>query len=94
MYPTDALQDELWELSGWPRPYTLGYLLRKLSRSVEGSEEIVLEPSWDGKGWNARYPADRNIASRFGDTPEDATAKLAIELFKQGVLTKELEKIV
>lgn len=86
---------ELYELSGWgtakegdvwtdasghPR-YELGYLLRKLPN-----------------GTNVMYNNERSAASYevpigelylYGKTPEDAACKLAIELLKKGVLTKE-----
>lgn len=52
--------------------------------------------SWDDKytfeGWRAAYLKTKNqngyMVER-ADTPEDAAAKLAIELFKQGVLTRD-----
>lgn len=85
----------LYELSGWePSPgvtkgdnhwpaYNLGYLLRKLPEQVE------LKSYFDGS-WDCRHiDTDEawGVNGRMnGDTPEDATAKLAIELFKQGIL--------
>jgi hypothetical protein len=40
-------------------------------------------------GWEASYRDEDVFAHRaIADTPEDALAKLAIELFKQGVLVK------
>ena len=97
------LCQELYELSGWGgddpyfnvnegwykegRPaqksvlvapaYDLGYLLRKL-------------PSWSLIQKNIdRYEATSSMNNTHADTPEDAACKLAIELFKQGILTKE-----
>lgn len=71
--------------------YDLGYLLRKLPVGsaidkasdgfgarrppVYGSPENVMQPGY--KAQQTRFPAN---------TPEDATAKLAIELWKQGML--------
>lgn len=89
---------ELYELSGWEGEedvyrqaepgeedenvvcpaYSAGYLLRKLPKD-ETTYGFKL-----GK-WYAQYQA----APVFADTPEDALCKLAIELFKQGVLKKE-----
>lgn len=95
---------ELYELSGWAPPdsdeiygwdneqlktkkivgyeYDLGYLLRKLQ---------PLEPmlSTLGEGWEcSALDVGRWEANVRELTPEDAACKLAIELFKQGVLEK------
>lgn len=58
--------------------YDLGYLLRKLHHvRVETAQE----------GYNAHFiDKDSNFTSKFANTPEDAVAKLAIELLKQEVL--------
>jgi hypothetical protein len=68
----------------WPA-YDLGYLLRQLA--VYWDTSIRSEVTQ----WCAETRTDRY--NRFerarADTPEDAACKLAIELFKQGVLTKE-----
>jgi hypothetical protein len=96
---------ELYELSGWrgsPQvlsyhshfllaneregtgipAYDLGYLLRKLPNDdyefLHGSGE------WYFRGVSPY--AD----SGYCDTPEDAAAKVAIKLFKQGILQKEV----
>lgn len=70
--------------------YDLGYLLRRLpsSKTERGSElELrklkgeVLEGSW-------QIGYDRGKVWQLASTPEDAAAKLCIELFKQGVLTR------
>jgi hypothetical protein len=76
-------------LAGGEYPaYTLGYLLRKL-------------PELDGRGYiqltkmSQEYQAVYAINTRddmgraYAESPEDAAAKLAIELFKQGILTKD-----
>lgn len=72
------------------RAYDLGYLLRKLpQRSVEGrlgmdSEGIALgKPTFYYANATGTY-----YTYGQADTYEDAAAKLAIELFKQGVLTR------
>lgn len=72
--------------------YVLGYLLQKLPKTFDG---YYFDLSVEGKGWVAEYftndyTPDRPI-HKFGseaDTPEDAVCKLAIELFKQSILTK------
>lgn len=65
--------------------YDLGYLLRKLP--------VVSEVSHYTEFYYAKYVNLKHITSddiqTQADTPEDAAAKLAIELFKQGILTKE-----
>lgn len=62
--------------------YDLGYLVRKLpaDRAVEYSLKY---------GWAAVHETNREVMREEADTPENAAAKLAIELFKMGVLTKE-----
>lgn len=62
--------------------YDLGYLLRKLGDLLNLDLMLYTE---DGK-WRADVEQDYSMKA---DTPEDATCKLAIELFKQGVLTAE-----
>lgn len=89
---------ELYELSGWEdgyestmdwhQPvdgsrgapaYDLGYLLRKLPLG-ELRNRDGLYSAWQNNS--------ANVAPQYAETPEDAACKLAIELFKQGVLTK------
>lgn len=73
-----------WGFSGWKSrecpAYDLGFLLRKL-------------PYAELRNWRGIYTAWRNTPANFppieADTPEDCAAKLAIELFKTGVLTRE-----
>jgi hypothetical protein len=91
---------ELYELSGWNAPvvsmdgptprYDLGYLLRKLPKHVE-DQWLHIAPITDNK-WAAHYMM-MGVKSagqdEWADTPEDAACKLAIELFKQGILVKE-----
>lgn len=93
---------ELYELSGWdndllshnqraPR-YTLDYLLRKLPKKLEDGW-LTLTPMVNrGKDdWGISYDTDEgeNLGFQYADTPANAAAKLAIELFKQGVLTRD-----
>lgn len=80
--------------------YTLGYLLRKLPKEVD-MHYLTLEicDAHDEQEWAAdylRYPNQFLVANdpinadtTHASTPENAAAKLAIELFKQGVLIKE-----
>lgn len=88
------LSQELYELSNWcpsercngihyatsPPSYDLGYVLRKLP---PGSRVF--------RATNGSWAAVRSSHAKatWTETPEDAAAKLAIELFKQGILTKE-----
>lgn len=68
--------------------YDLGYLLRKLPWGVEITQT---DPATENP-WLARYFSDKDGITAlvphhlYADTPEDAAVKLAIELFKQGVL--------
>lgn len=73
--------------------YDLGYLLRKLPREVHANQ---LQLTWNSntgyEQWECGYIYIRDYEFDpmcWDDTPEDAVAKLAIELFKQGVLTRE-----
>jgi hypothetical protein len=91
------LCEELYQFSGWidaewrlaPDPasglgskrvpaYDLGYLLRKLPAKSQIYNGVNY--------WTARY---RDVRSRVKASPEDAAAKLCIELFKQGVLVRK-----
>lgn len=62
------------------RAYDLGYLLRKLQ---DGTVLFKQERGYAAVG---RGPFPETFAT---DTPEDAACKLAIELFKQGILERE-----
>lgn len=73
--------------------YDLGYLLRKLPTF---HDEANLWLNNDGLSWQVGYATDKYgngdfhfILSELADTPENAACLLAIELFKQGVLTRE-----
>lgn len=83
----------------WPKgywtsfpAYDLGYLLRKLPKEIQPELEyyrIHITPSnGSTNGWEAGYGRVNGIR-RQSLTPEDAACKLAIELFKQGVLSHE-----
>lgn len=80
--------------------YELGFLLRKLPQFTDTKHRFTLQPAGvvGGKkypynaAWCASYDDTNrrsNIKEQYADTPEDALCKLAIELFKQGVLTRE-----
>jgi len=67
--------------------YTLGYLLRKLPNFTE-----VQNIGFDGENeWRVMRHDVRRNPFCIARTPEDAAAKLCIELFKQGILQKESE---
>lgn len=62
--------------------YDAGYLLRKLP------DAAVSRNFGDGELWTAWTLAGKQV---WASTPEDALALLAIQLFEQGVLTKEMK---
>lgn len=79
--------------------YDLGYLLRKLPARIEQTKGVLaplhIAPLSKARGgteyavaWELEYLLVPRIKAE-ADTPEDAAAKLAIELFKQGILKKE-----
>jgi hypothetical protein len=82
--------------------YDLGYLLWKLPRHLKMKHQVwhllVMNGDVAETNWIADYvtvgrecwlhEGDRARLTE-GATPEDAAAKLAIELFKQGILTAE-----
>lgn len=82
----DADRDFQNGLLAWqPIPaYDLGYLLRKLPTAIDLTH-------YSFSPWAAGYFGElvEDKLTSTGDTPEDAACKLAIELFKQGILTKE-----
>lgn len=76
--------------------YDLGFLLRKLPPVIhEDKKFLALEINAQGDGtWDFAYtePYDKEFLGWHitkTTIPEDAAAKLAIELFKQGLLSKE-----
>lgn len=77
--------------------YDLGYLLRKLVANSIYPEVRYIDPDnhtemdlaqWYGK-WICALVDIPQYQYSYADTPEDAACKLAIELFKQGVLKRE-----
>lgn len=65
--------------------YPLGFLLRKLPYKLPNTHiNHWLTISMGAASAVAKY-SDSELVKR-GDTPEDAACKLAIELFKQGIL--------
>jgi hypothetical protein len=64
--------------------YDLGYLLRKLP-GVQLNRQSDEEANYGNTAW----ACESGNYAKIADTPEDAAAKLAIELFKQGILTKD-----
>ncbi len=69
---------------GEPIPrYDLGYLLRKLP------EATYLNKPYEGNLWSCGYNMEFIGEA---DTPENAVCKLAIELWKQGILRGKEEK--
>ncbi len=86
--------------SGWFMPaYDLGYLLRKLPKEIDDHFLAVeICSAHENLEWTAdylHYPnlyliADepKNADLMHADIPEDAAAKLAIELFREGILVK------
>jgi hypothetical protein len=81
------------EVSVWPA-YDLGYLLRKLPEYVKLFRNNMGVYYCAAVTDSYRHPDNRlgepDSAHKWymADTPEDAAAKLTVELFKQGVLTK------
>lgn len=67
--------------------YDLGYLLRKLS-TVPVKLRNKRTGQWAIAFRTGGYNEKEYLAE--ADTPEDAACRLAIELFKKGVLRKEL----
>ena len=70
--------------------YTLDFLLRKLPETTtlrRNKRKAIKTSNWHGE-WAVGVFGDKykGISGTHGDTPEDAACKLAIELFKLGVL--------
>lgn len=89
----DNPDDNPFKIDGVPQriipAYDLGYLLRKLVTD----DQLVLdyiEIDFNGVNWRAYVKQDFGKDELFetADTPEDCAAKLAIELFRQGVLKR------
>lgn len=96
VWPEGALGVEIYPA------YDLGYMLRKLPPyEPKSGDRIKTELEYHGgigggasRKWVARWYAVDDQGKHYipfnvmADTPEDAAAALAIELFKKGVLTK------
>lgn len=76
--------------------YSLSYLLRRLPKYLVDSYQLILTPyNIATTAWSARYMQFKTTANKKvdlyeskGHNPEDALCKLAIELFKQGILER------
>ncbi len=80
-------QVESFSRDAWNTPaYDLGYLLRKMP--AKKYEHLTSNLKMIKHGKNS-YEFTYFKLSASADTPENAAAKLAIELFKQGLLTKD-----
>lgn len=84
-----------YKQSDWLAPaYDLGYLMRKLPASIleaDSEQYIWMFIEKDDDGYGGGYQDINGQTHKLyyaADTPEDAACLLAIELFKQGVLTK------
>ena len=75
--------------NGFIPAYDLGYLLRKLpAMHPDTKAPLVLAQFPYTKQWGCDYAFNIGFDNaKIADTPEDAACKLAIELFKQGILT-------
>ena len=75
----------------WEPQYSLGFLIRKLPTYLFQDDDdwlLTLRPQFNA-GWDAYYAGQSDPRARYyqeADTPENAVAKLAIELLKQGIL--------
>lgn len=105
---SQSLCEELYELSGWQQDgwfpgslterkdgsifpnYHLGLLIRKLPEHI--SVEYQKRVDYDGEfSWNLVAQGDGFYWVEDGSI-EDVTCKLAIELFKSGILTTNSNK--
>lgn len=71
--------------------YDLGYLLRKLPYRTCIERLPFYYVAWiyeSGSGESEDYDDEYDTHAQHANTPDDAVCKLAIELFKQGILTK------
>lgn len=102
-YNDAYVEGKRWRLNGGELfdgdipAYDLGYLLRKLPPVIQDPDDkifkhIQLWINGDGTahiGYVEPYAHDDKVAyAQKSDVLEDTAAKLAIELFKQGILTK------
>lgn len=73
--------------------YGVGFLLRKLPMQIENNDTLYHFSLCEGgadDSWQAEYrsPDDGQFVAEVAATPEDALAKVAIELFKRKVFAK------
>jgi hypothetical protein len=70
--------------------YDIGYMLSKLPELRDGYEWQLSPATYEDYKFSVGYPHHTEAEKLFGygDTSEDATCKLIIELFKQGILTR------
>ena len=68
--------------------YDLSYLLRRLETIDDGFRYAIFTQNDWKLAWHANRTSATNVMQQTeANTPENAVCKLAIELFKQGVLT-------
>lgn len=69
--------------------YDLGYLLRKLPTFSTISKLPEQQLTGSSLGYSAFIDNGYAVIQEYDNTPENAACKLAIKLFKQGILKKE-----
>jgi hypothetical protein len=70
--------------------YDLSYLLRKIPKTGQDNVFATVSVFNASKGWTAIWESDNGESYADGaDTPEDAAAKLCIELFRQNILKRD-----
>lgn len=86
-------RSEVFDKDGNMPAYDIGYLLRKLPDEATSEKHGGYHYFYmhhNSQYWYAYYGViDTTEFMEYADTPEDAAAKLAIELFKQKILSKE-----
>jgi hypothetical protein len=86
-FSTTGLAGEIEALLECPA-YDLGYLVDKLPELNHAQEYLLMEASPIGYAFGYASYGELIGVSGTDYSPEDAAAKLCIELFKQGILTK------
>lgn len=92
-YLTNIPNELRWTGAKIRPAYDLGYLLRKLPATIKDTDGLTCSWGlWKGiDGYTTAYgsPDGEDFeVMKVADTPENATAKLCIELLKQGILKK------
>lgn len=90
------LRKELYELSDWqnecegiwPMGYDLSFLLRKLQQFGVSIRANGFG-TWEAETDSAELGDEHEQLEQTWNIPEDAVTKLAIELFKDGILPKD-----